>query len=237
LRKSFIAAGAAALALGAAGIAHAQSPTSSVKVSLSPNKAGSKSKPKASTLKLTVTNTLTKQTAASLKITGPSQLTLTTKDFKKCSASKLENDGPSACPKGSQVGPKAIAHALANVNAATPPQVAFEVTPFATGSKTIGFYLKLQGGDITGLAVGKISGHGLTVSIPELPAQQYPKGVYNGLVDLTANLWVKSGDSVAKLTGCPSSKKLTFKNTIGFVPNPSAPASATSSATTTVACK
>jgi hypothetical protein len=231
-----MAAGAAALALGAAGIAQAQTSTSSVKVTLSPNKAGTKAQPKASTLKLTVTNTLTKQTAATLKITGPSQLTLSTKDFKKCPA-KLVAAGPTACPSGSQVGPKAIAHALANVNAAAPPQVAFEVTPFATGAKTLGFYLKLQGGDITGLAVGTISGHGLTVRIPETPAQQYPKGVFNGLVDLTANLWVKSGKSVAKLTGCPSSKQLTFKNTIGFVPNPNPPASATSTATSTVACK
>jgi hypothetical protein len=232
-----MAAGAAALVLGAAGIAQAQSPTSSVKVTLSPSKAGTKATPKASTLKLTVTNTLTKQTAATLKITGPSQLTLTTKDFKKCSAAKLVASGPTACPSGSQVGPKAIAHALANVNSATPLPVAFEVTPFATGAKTLGFYLKLQGGDIYGLAVGTISGHGLTVKIPATPAQQYPQGVYNGLVDLTANLWAKSGKSVAKLTGCPTSKKLTFKNTIGFVANPNAPAIPSSTATSTVACK
>ena len=48
-------------------------------------------------------------------------------------------------------------------------------------------------------------GHTLTVAIPSTPAQQYPAGTYNGLVDLTTNLWVKGGKSVVHSTGCPSS--------------------------------
>jgi hypothetical protein len=236
LRKSFLVATVATLAFSTAGVAVAQAPTSTVEVKLTPNKAGTTKKPKATKLVLTVKNTATSQTASTLKITAPKEVTLSLKDFKKCDPDKLANNGPTACPSGSQVGPKGIAHAKAGVSGTAPADVSFEVTPFATGSKTIGFYLKLGSGSITGMAVGTISGKTLTVKIPENPAQQYPTGSYNGLVDLTANLWVKSGKSVAKLTGCPSSKKLTFKNTITFVANPKAPAIPTHTATGDAKC-
>jgi hypothetical protein len=237
LRKSLIAAAVVAGAL-TSGVAVAQdNPTSVVKVTVSPSKAGTTKKPKAVKLVLTVTNNVSTQTAAALKIVAPSQITLTTKDFKLCDADKLANNGPTACPSGSQVGPVAQAHAMAAVNGTAPAPVTFNVTPYATGKKTIGFYLNLGGGNIAGLAVGTISGHVLSVKIPATPAQQFPAGVYNALLDLTTNLWVKSGKSVAKLTGCPSSKKLSFKSTITFVPNPGPPATPTSTATATAACK
>jgi hypothetical protein len=217
-----------------------------VNVTLKPNKAGTKSKPKATELKLTVKNTLQTQTASRIKITAPKEISFSTKDFKRCDADELANKGPSACPSGSQVGPKGVAHAMAGVNGSRPAKVAFDVTPFATGAKTIGFYLQLSGGNITGLAVGKFSGRTLTVDIPATPAQQYPAGSYNALIDLTANMWVKRGDSVVKLTGCPSSKKLAFKTTITFVTNdrtadsvnnPTAPDVPTSTASGNATCK
>jgi hypothetical protein len=238
LRRSLIAAVAATSVLSAGvTVAVAQAPTSTVTVKLSPNKAGTAKKPKATKLVLTVKNTASTQTASKLKITAPKEVVLSTKDFKFCKASVLANDGPTACPSGSQVGPKGQAHAIAGLNGGSPTPVTFEVTPFATSAKTIGFYLQLGGGNITGLAVGTISGHTLTVKIPENPAQQYPAGSYNGLVDLTANLWIKGGKSVVKIAGCPSSKKLTFKNTITFVNNPNPPAIPSHTATATVACK
>jgi len=246
LRKSFLVAGVATLALGITGIAVGQEPTSTVDVKLTPNKAGTKSKPKATALVLTVNNALQTQTAAKIKITAPKEISFSTKDFKYCNAVKLANDGPTACPAGSQVGPKGLAHADAGVNGSRPARVAFDVTPFATGPKTLGFYLKLGDGNITGLAVGKFSGRTLTVNIPATPAQQYPAGSYNALIDLTANLYVKRGKSVVKLTGCPSSKKLAFKTTILFVrndntpdkvDNPTDPAIPTSTATGTATCK
>jgi hypothetical protein len=237
LRKSLIAAGAAVLAFGGTGVAVAQAPTSTVKVSISPTKAGTKKKPRAVRLKLTVTNTQTSQTAAKLKIVAPSQITLSTKGFKTCSASKLANSGPKACPSGSQVGPTGVAHAMAGVSGTSPQEVSFQVTPFATGKKTLGFYLQLAGGAITGLAKGTISGHTLTVNIPSTPAQQYPAGVYNGLVDLTTDLWVKHGKGVVQLSGCPASKQLKFTNTITFVNNPNPPAVPTSTASGIATCK
>jgi hypothetical protein len=246
LRKFVLVAGVAAFFLGATGVAAAQEPTSTVEVKLTPNKAGSKSKPKATKLVLTVNNTLQTQTASELKITAPKQISFSLKDFKKCDADDLQAQGKTACPSGSQVGPTGVAHAKAGVNGNSSATVDFDVTPYAIGSNKIGFYLELAGGSIRGLAVGTFKGRTLTVKIPETPAQQYPAGSYNALIDLTANLWVKSKKSVVKTTGCPSSKKLSFKNTITFVTsdrtadnvlNPTPPDVKTSTASGNATCR
>jgi hypothetical protein len=240
LRKSLIAAGVAAAFL-TTGVASALAPTSTVTVSLSPSKAGTKKKPKATKLVLKVSNSQTQQTASQLKIVAPKQVTMSAKGFKFCNETKLANGTGKDCPKGSQVGPTGNAHAIAGLNGTNPTPVTFNVTPYALSKSKIGFYLELFGGAIRGLAVGTISnsGHTLTVKIPETPAQQYPKGTYNGLVDLTTNLWVKSGKGVVHTTGCPSSKKLKFTNTITFVSNstPPGPAPAPSTASGNAGCK
>jgi hypothetical protein len=237
LRKSFLVAGVATLALAISGAAVAQEPTSTVSVKLSPKKAGTTKKPKATKLTLNIDNNATTQTASQLKITAPKGVTLTTKDFKKCNVDKLANEGPSACPKDSQIGPTREANALAGVSGTSPSPATFDVTPYATGSKSIAFFLQLEGGGaITGVATGKISGRSLTVSIPKNPAQELPAGVYNGLVDIEAELWVKRGKSVVKLTDCPRNKKLRFKNTITFVNNPNPPAVKTHTATSDARC-
>ena len=65
MRKPFLAAGTAALVLGVAGIAYAQDqPTSTLSVTLSPNKAGTTKKPKATKLVLKIANNAQKQTAS-----------------------------------------------------------------------------------------------------------------------------------------------------------------------------
>ena len=56
--------------------------------------------PEAVQLVLHVKNNLTSQTAAQLKIVAPKQLTLSTKGFKLCNATKLANGTPKVCPKG-----------------------------------------------------------------------------------------------------------------------------------------
>ena len=93
MRKSFIAAGTAALALGVAGIAYAQTPEPSIDATatVSPTKAGTKSKPKAEKLKLVVKNNAdSKTTAAKITITFPSTLKITTSGLDQCTASDEE---------------------------------------------------------------------------------------------------------------------------------------------------
>ena len=68
MRKSFIVASVATLALGTAGIAYAQDTTPSIEAtgSGSPAKAGTKKKPKAVTFKLDVRNNAAAKTTAKI---------------------------------------------------------------------------------------------------------------------------------------------------------------------------
>ncbi len=87
MRKSFLVAAVATLALGTAGVAIAQTPAPSIEStgSGSPSKAGTKSKPKAVNFKLDVkNNAAAKTTAKSIKITFPSTIKVSTKGLDQC---------------------------------------------------------------------------------------------------------------------------------------------------------
>ena len=105
MRKSLIAVGAAVLAISGAGVAYAQNaaPSIVVNTSVSPSKAGTKKKPKATKFTLTVTNNVTesKATASAIKITFPKTLKLSTKGLPQCTKSDeaLTNGGPNLCKK------------------------------------------------------------------------------------------------------------------------------------------
>ena len=140
LRKPFLAAGTAALALGVAGIAYAQTPAPSIKAtaSVSPTKAGTKSKPKSEKLKLSVTNNRdSKTTAAKITITLPSTLKVSTSGLDICKASDDDLIASRHVCKKSVAGSGA-AHALVNPFAATPAEVEFKVVP-VVGKKEILF--------------------------------------------------------------------------------------------------
>ena len=94
MRKSLLVAGTATLALCLPGVANAQTPPApsiESSASVSPTKAGTKSKPKAEKLKLSVKNNPeSKTTAATIKITFPSTLKISTKGLDQCKASDDE---------------------------------------------------------------------------------------------------------------------------------------------------
>ena len=90
MRKSILVAGVAALAVSTAGVAYAQNPDPSITAtaSVSPTKAGTKSKPKSETLKLKVVNDpASKTTAKSIEIKFPSTLKMSTKGLDQCTKS------------------------------------------------------------------------------------------------------------------------------------------------------
>jgi hypothetical protein len=243
LRKYLIVAVAAIAAIAFASVALAQTPAATMDVAVKPVKAGKKNKPKDSTIKLTITNSDVTQTASRLEIWLPKAIKLSTKGRKKCSVTTLSNSGPGGCPKASKIGSgNAIARSGVNV-LPNPPQLPFDVTAFLTGSKSIAFYLKQSNGNIEAVAPAKIKkasgkyGAKLDVSIPEIPAQQYPVGNYNGLESLTTTLGsTKKGKSVVKTVGCVK-KKHPFKAAIHFVPNPNPPKAAQVTTTATAKCK
>jgi hypothetical protein len=233
LRKPFLAAGTAALALGVAGIAYAQTPPPSITAtaSVSPTKAGTKSKPKSEKLKLKVVNNKeSKTTAAKITITVPSTLKVSTSGLDVCKASDDELLASTAVCKKSIAG-KGTAHALVNPFAASPAQVEFKVTP-VVGNKEVLFVLNSP--IAQAVLHGKISGSKMTISItPEL--QQPAPGTYSALLDLTTELSKKKGSkALISSVGCKSKKhKVGVK--VDFAPNPNPPAA--SSASTSVDAK
>jgi hypothetical protein len=241
LRKLVPAALVAVLALSLAAVAFGQGPSgAALTVSVSPTKAGTKKKPKAETLKLTITNANTKQTLNKLVISYGKNVKISTKGLTQCKQSVLDNQGPTGCPKNSSIG-KGTAQALAGVNTAAPAPLNFDVTAFITGNNKVAFYLQQQGGAITFTVPGKMGsasgvyGQKLTLTIPSIPAQQYPAGNWNGLVKLDNSFGKKKGkNSLVTTVGCKS-KKHPFKVDLSFTPNPVDPGG-TASATGDAKC-
>jgi hypothetical protein len=234
LRKPFIAAGTAALALGVAGIAYAQTPAPSIEAtaSVSPSKAGTKSKPKSEKLKLSVTNNRdSKTTAKSITITLPSSLKVSTSGLDVCKASDDDLIASTAVCKKS-IACKGEAHALVNPFAATPAEVTFKVTPIV-GNKQILFVLNSN--IAQAVLHGKISGKKMTIAItPEL--QQPAPGTFSALLDLTTELSKKKGTKgLITSVGCKS-KKHAVGVKVDYAPNPNPPASSSASTTADAKC-
>ena len=126
MRKSFLVAGVATLALGVTGVAQAQTPAPSITVttSVSPSKAGTKSKPKSEKFKLVVKNdAASKATASKITVTFPSTLKLSTSGLDQCKASDddIIADVKKACKKS--IAGTGTAAALVNPFATTPAPI------------------------------------------------------------------------------------------------------------------
>jgi hypothetical protein len=243
LRKFLIVAVAAITVVAVTTVALAQTPGATMSVTLKPKKAGSKQKPKDTSLSLEIVNSDFSQTASRIEVWLPKSLRFATAGKKKCSIATLGNGGPSACPTASKIGGgTAVARGGVNVNPTNPLKLPFKVTAFLTGKKSLAFYIKQVGGNIEGVAPAKIRkasgkyGSKLDISIPEIPAQQYPPGNYNGLERLKTTLGsTKKGKSVLKSIGCKN-KKAPFKARVHFVANPNPPKVATVETTANAAC-
>jgi hypothetical protein len=265
LRKYLIVAIAALTAVAFATVAIAQVPEATMDVTVTPKKAGKKKKPKRSTIKLSVKNSDSSQTASRIEIWLPKAIKLNAKGLKQCDLDALSLTGPSAC-KGAEAGSgEALARAgvsRGGVYNANPGQLPFKVTPFVADPKTgdsfsrgsdLVFYLEQANklpseggkpeGAIKGLAVGKLSrasgkyGSKLTIDIPEEPAQQYPAGQYNGLEQLDATLFKRKGKrSLVTTSGCKK-REHPFKVAITFVPNPAPPKATKVEATDDAPCR
>jgi hypothetical protein len=231
LRKTFLAAGVAAFALGISGVAQAQEPKIEVSASVSPTKAGTKSKPKNEKFTISVKNDpASKTTAGSIKITLPSTLKLSTKGLKQCTASddQMVSTLGDVC-KSSKAG-SGTANALVLPNG---PSVSFVVTSFV-GKNELLFVLKVSIGN-NYVVHGKISGRTMTITItPDL--QQPAPGLYAALVDLKTTISMKKGKNyLFSSTGCKS-KKHKVNVTVGYAPNPAAPPKPSASGSADAKC-
>jgi hypothetical protein len=238
LRKSFLVAATAALAFGVTGVAQAQNPAPSIDVtsSVSPSKAGTKSKPKSERFKLEVTNDPnSKATASKIEVTMPSTLKLSTSGLDQCRASDedLVQNGPQAECRRSIAG-SGEARALLNPFAATPAPLVFKVTPII-GRNELLFHLQQTNGAVRAVLHGKISGRKMTITIPEF-LQMPAAGTYSALQGLETSLSKKKGSKyLISSNGCKSrAHKVGVKVT--YVPNPSPPAATTASGTGNARC-
>jgi hypothetical protein len=218
LRKTVVATVAALTAFGGASAALAQTAAApTLTVTVAPSKAGTKKKPKNSSIHLVVVNNDTKRTLQQVAITMPKTLKVSGKGFKTCSAAKLNASGPSVCPKGSKIG-SGSSDALVGVNGPSQTPLHFVVTAFVSGKNAISFYLHSTGIPVNVVAPGKVSGHKLIVQVPQA-AQQPAPGTWAGLVKLDTTLKGKAPKKryLIASTGCKGGKQkfsaaLTFAN-------------------------
>src|SRR4051794_30314478 len=173
-----------------AAVAVAQNPDPSasapdVKVTVSPAKAGKKSKPKNSTLNLFVKNNRTDATVSSITVFVAKNIKLNGKGFKYCSAAKLNSQGKRACPAGSKAG-SGTAHAVLGSGRAP---LKFTVDAYIGSKNIINFYTQQVGGTVRKALVGTVSkaggkyGSKIVIKIPGDLQQPLP-GLYSSLVDL-----------------------------------------------------
>jgi len=226
LRKYLIVAFAALTALAFTTAAFAQTPAATMKVKIAPKKAGTKKKPKNSSIELNIKNNDDQKTLSELDITAPKTFKLSAKGLTKCSKAVLDpntGQGPGACPKGSKVG-GGEANALLGVGGTNPQPLHFDVTAFVVGSSEIWFYLHSDQPELNIVSPGKISGRHLKIQVPQNAQQPLP-GVYAGLVDIHTTLKGKKGKKyLASTTGCKK-KKHAFSTKMTFIDNGFTPAS------------
>lgn len=233
MRKSFLVAGVATIALGTAGIAYAQDTTPSIEAtgSGSPAKAGTKSSPKGVNFKLDVkNNAAAKTTAKSIKITFPSTIKVSTKGLDQCTASDDELIAdPTVCKK-SYAG-KGKASANLNPFSTTPAPLTFNVQPIV-GKNELLFVLS---GSADAVLHGKIKGRSMTIEITPTLQQPVP-GTYSALNELSATINKKKGkNALISSTGCKS-KKHTVGVEVGYVPNPNPPAASSAKDSFDIKC-
>jgi hypothetical protein len=243
LRKYLIAALAAVTAIAFSAVAFGQTgDTATLKVNVTPKKAGKKSKPKNSAFDLEVVNANTKRTMSDLDIFMPKNVKLNLKGIPSCPA---ETIALKSCPRSAVLG-EGEAHAVAGVNGTSPLPLEFVVTAFktkspVTGKDMLGFFIDGPGSldFLTETQLKKASGkYGqvLHIDVPDA-AQRTGDTSFNGLVSLKIdNLGKKKGNNMlVSSVGCKN-KKHPYKVDLTFIDNGVTTAGVISD-TATAACK
>jgi hypothetical protein len=238
LRKYLIVALAAVLSIAVASVALAANAAPDVTAKLTPAKAGTKKKPKNSTLNLFVKNNQTDATVDTITVFLGKNVKLDGKGFKYCTADTLNTQGKAACPAGSKAG-GGTAHALLGPGHL---KIAFTVDAYVGSKNSVIFYTQQVGGTVRKGLVGKVSkasgkyGSKIVITIDE-DLQQPATNVFSSLVDLQTTIKAKIGKHyLVSSIGC-SKKKHNFGVKFDFNPNATFPAVGSTQGTTTSACK
>jgi hypothetical protein len=250
LRKYLIAAIAAVTALAFAVVATAQTstPTATLTMKITPKNAGTAKKPANGKMSLKIINDDSSRTMDVLKITNPKTVTIKLKGLTKCTEQVIV---ASNCPATAKLG-DGIAEASQGVSTPAPNPLFFKVSPFPMSNTQIGFLLEQLNKDANGrptttpapngirvVSVGTLrkikTGQLLDIAVPKL-AQEFPQGVFNGLVSLQTTLTKKKGSNkLINVTGCVK-KKHKFGAELHFIPNPDPAKAGTAKDTATSSC-
>lgn len=216
-------ASAAMLAMPA--VAVAQTPPEPLVVqvegNVTPTEGGSKKKPKNGKIRLAFTaNQESRKTVEDIIFYTPSNLKLSGKGFKFCSAGKINSQGADDCPKKSKVG---VGSATAVLGPNQDP-VSFDVDVYLGSPNELALYLQgreLQDVNVAFVApitaAGKPFGQKIAVRVPEAVQQPAP-GLYSYITGVDTTIGgVKSKRTIKKkgkkrkktvyfasLTGCPN---------------------------------
>jgi hypothetical protein len=238
LRKFLIAAVAALATIALASVAVAQSSDVESKTSVSPSKAGTKKKPKATKITTFVKNNVPGTTASKIEIDFPKTVKITGKGLTSCPISAFSRPGGKAnCPAKSKAG-TGVSHAVLGPQRAP---LNFDVTAYVGGTNLVIFYIEQQGGTVTKALQGKISSASgkfkqkLVITIPP-DLQQPATGVYGALTDLKSTLYNKKGKNSLISTNACKSKKHKFGAKLTFAPNPAPPPKPSATGTSTAKC-
>jgi hypothetical protein len=238
LRKYLIVALAAVLSIAVASVALAANAAPDVTAKLTPSKAGTKKKPKNSTLDLFVKNNQNDATVDTITVNIGKQVKLNGKGFKYCTADTLNTQGKTACPSGSKAG-GGTAHAVVGPGHAP---VSFTVDAYVGSKSSVIFYTQQVGGTVRKALVGKVSkasgkfGSKIVIKIDE-DLQQPAPNVFSSLVDLKTSISAKKGKNyLVSSIGCKK-KKHDFGVKFTFNPNSTFPAVGSTQGTTTSKCK
>ena len=238
MRKYLIAVIAALAALAMATVAVAQSGDVTAATTVSPTKSGTKKKPRSIKVTTFVKNNIEGTSASKIEIDFPKTVKISGKGLTSCKLSKIQANGPKACPSKSKAG-TGLTHAVVG-----PDRIPlnFDVTAFVGGKNLVIFYIKQQGGTVSKALSGKISkgsggfGQKLVITIPP-DLQQPAPGLYAALVDLKSTLQLKKGkNALISSVGCKN-KKHKFGAKLTFAPNPNQPPKPSASGTSTATCK
>lgn len=238
MRKLLIVALAALTSIALASVAIAQTADVESTASLTPSKAGTKSKPKPVRFKTFIKNNVPNTTASTIDILVPSTVKVSGKGLTACPVTEFSKPGGKAnCPSASKAG-TGVSHAVVGPQRAA---LDFNVSVYVGGNTTIIFYIEQIGGSVTKALVGKISSASgkfkqkISIGIPP-DLQQPAPGLYGALTDIRANLYNKKGSkSLFSSVDCKS-KKHNFGAKLTFVPNPAPPPQTTASGTTIAKC-
>lgn len=238
MRKYLIMALAAVLSIAVAAVAMGQNSDVSSTTSVSPKKAGTKKKPKATKITTTIKNNVPSTTASTIEIDFPKTVKISGKGLTRCALAEFTKPGGKAnCPAKSKAG-TGVSHAVTGPDR-TP--LNFDVTAYVGGKNLVVFYIEQQQGTLSKALPGKISSASgkfkqkLVISIPKDLQSPLP-GLYGSLTDLKSTLYNKKGShSLISTLGC-NKKKHTFGAKLTFVPNPGPPPQPTASGTSTAKC-